>query len=147
MLRGNALAKVDEKGRLKLPVSFRSIIEPRYGNEFFVTSLRGDSVRIYPMDVWVRIEQRLAQASSFQPAVMRFRNAVNYYGQGVAMDSQGRILIHPLLRDVANTKGDVAVLGLHDHLEVWDHAAFATKLADDPVSDEDLVALAGLGIG
>ena len=56
MLRGNALAKVDDKGRLKLPSSFRSTIEPKYGSEFFVTSLRGDSVRIYPMQVWQEIE-------------------------------------------------------------------------------------------
>ena len=147
MLRGNALAKVDEKGRLKLPASFRSAIEPQYGCEFFVTSLKGDSVRVYPMDVWLRIEQRLAGASSFHPPVMRFRNAVNYFGQGAAMDSQGRILIHPLLREATGTDGDVAVLGQHDYLEVWNHAAFAERLDSDPLTDGDLKALADLGIG
>ena len=81
MLRGNALAKVDEKGRLKVPSVFRALIEPKYGSEYFVTSLRGESVRVYPMEVWSRFEERLAKAPAFDPAVMRLRNAVNYYGQ------------------------------------------------------------------
>ena len=46
MLRGSALAKVDEKGRLKLPASFRAALVPRFGQEFFVTSLRGESVTL-----------------------------------------------------------------------------------------------------
>ena len=67
MLRGNSLAKVDEKGRLKLPAAFRSVIEPTYGNEFFVTSLRGASARIYPMQVYAELEDKMLAASSVQP--------------------------------------------------------------------------------
>jgi len=66
MLRGSALAKLDDKGRLKLPSAFRSVIETKHASDFFVTSLRGDSVRIYPMDVWLRVEERLARASSMK---------------------------------------------------------------------------------
>jgi MraZ protein len=146
MLRGNALAKVDDKGRLKLPAVFRAEVEPKYGTEFFVTSLRGESVRIYPMEVWSRIEDRLAQASSLNPAVMRFKSAVNYYGQTAAMDNQGRLLIHPLLRDRAGTSGEVAVLGQHDYLEVWNRAAFEERLSAEPLTDEDLAVLAELGV-
>ncbi len=146
MLRGNALAKVDEKGRLKLPAAFRAVIEPKYGTEFFVTSLKGDSVRIYPMEVWTRIEERLAHASSFDPAVIRFKNAVNYYGQSAVMDAQGRLLIHPLLREKAGTSGDVAVLGQQDFLEVWNRSAFESRLEDEPLTDDHLAILARLGI-
>jgi len=146
MLRGNALAKVDDKGRLKLPSSFRSTIEPKYGSEFFVTSLRGDSVRIYPMQVWQEIEVRLARASSLNPSVMRFKDAVNYYGHSVTMDTQGRLLIHPLLREKAGVNGEVAVLGQQDHLGVWNREAFEKQLASDPLTDDDLRSLADLGI-
>ena len=116
MLRGSALAKLDEKGRLKLPSTFRAVLEPKYGTEFFVTSLRGDSVRIYPMDVWIRIEERLSRASSMNPAVMRFKNAVNYFGQTCPLDTQGRVLVHPLLRERADVRGEVVVLGQQDFL-------------------------------
>jgi MraZ protein len=146
MLRGNALATVDDKGRLKLPSAFRAAIEPKYGREFFVTSLRGESVRVYPMQVWVRIEERIAQTSSLSPPVMRFKNSVNFYGQAASMDSQGRILIHSLLREKAGIQGEVAVLGLQDFLEVWNRASFEQRLERNPLTDEDLAILAESGI-
>jgi MraZ protein len=146
MLRGSSLAKLDEKGRLKLPASFRGVLEPKFGSDFFVTSLRGDSVRLYPMDVWIRVEERLARASSLNPSVMRFKNAVNYFGQSTPMDAQGRILIHPLLRERADVQGEVVVLGQQDFLEVWNRTAFEERLQSDPLTDVDLGALSDLGI-
>jgi len=146
MLRGNALAKVDDKGRLKVPAAFRSVLEPAFGNEYFVTSLRGESIRIYPMETWIEVEQRLARASSMNPAVIRFKNAVNYYGQTATMDAQGRILLHPLVREKAETHGEVAVLGQQEFLEVWNHGRFESGLVDNPLTDDDLETLAGLGV-
>jgi len=146
MLRGSSLAKLDEKGRLKLPASFRAVLEPKFGSDYFVTSLRGDSVRIYPMDVWLRIEERLSRASSLNPSVMRFKNSVNYFGQSSPMDAQGRILIHPLLRERADVRGEVVVLGQQDFLEVWNRTAFEERLHADPLTDADLGALSDLGI-
>jgi MraZ protein len=146
MLRGSARAKVDEKGRLKLPSAFRAVIEPKFGNEFFVTSLRGESVRIYPMQVWQSVEQRLANASSLNPSVMRFKNFVNYYGQSAVMDPQGRILLHPLVRERAETSGEVTVLGQQDFLEVWNRAAFEERMNVDPLTDADLAVLSDFGI-
>jgi len=146
MLRGSSLTKLDEKGRLKLPAAFRAVLEQKFGSDFFVTSLRGDSVRIYPMDVWLRVEERMARASSLNPSVMRFKNAVNYFGQSSPMDAQGRILVHPLLRERADVRGEVVVLGQQDFLEVWNRAAFEERLQADPLTDTDLGALADLGI-
>lgn len=145
MLRGNALAKLDEKGRLKLPTVFRSVIEPKYGNEFFVTSIRGESARIYPMEVYARLEERLLDASMLKPPVVRLRNALNYFGQRSLMDTQGRILIHPLLREKAVIGGDVAVLGQQNYLEIWNRAHFEETLTRHPLTDEDLTELATLG--
>lgn len=145
MLRGNALAKVDEKGRLKLPAAFRSVIEPKYGNEFFVTSLRGESARIYPMEVYAKMEARLLEASGVKPAVTKLRTTLNYFGQTASMDQQGRILVHPLLRESASLDGEVAVLGQQNFLEVWNRAQFEDRLRREPLTDEDLMELAGMG--
>jgi len=145
MLRGNALAKIDGKGRLKLPAIFRSVIEPKYGNEFFVTSLRGESTRIYPMDVYTRFEERLLQSSSVQPLVTKLRNALNYFGQRAVMDAQGRILIHPLLRDKTRLDGEVAVLGQQDYLEVWNRKDVEESLLNNPLTEDELMELATLG--
>lgn len=145
MLRGNALAKLDGKGRLKLPTAFRSVLEPQFGHEYFVTSIRGESARIYPMPVFAELEERLLNSSGVQPLVMKLRNSLNYFGQRSAMDSQGRLLIHPLLREKAGIEGEVAVLGQQSYLEVWNRAAFEAQLADDPLTDENLTELATLG--
>ena len=145
MLRGNALAKIDGKGRLKLPAIFRSVIEPKYGNEFFVTSLRGESARVYPMEVYARFEERLLQSSSVQPLVTKLRNALNYFGQRTVMDAQGRILIHPLLRDKTRLEGDVAVLGQQNYLEVWNRKDVEESLLNNPLTEAELLELATLG--
>ena len=59
MFRGNAPARIDDKGRLKVPNAFRSLLEGKHGRELFLTSLTGEYVRIYPMPVWLQVEQKL----------------------------------------------------------------------------------------
>lgn len=145
MLRGNALAKIDGKGRLKVPAAFRSTIEPQYGNQFFVTSLLGDSVRIYPLEVYAKLESLLSQNSKFGSRVHKLSTALNYYGQNQGMDAQGRILIHPLLRKKAGLDGEVTCLGQQNFLEVWDHKRFEERMEANPLTDDDLNALAELG--
>jgi MraZ protein len=145
MLRGHASAKIDEKGRLKLPSVFRSILEPKYGRDYFVTSIRGDSVHIYPMEVFAAFEDRLIRSSAVAPLVNRLRNALNYFGQAATMDAQGRLLIHPLLREKTGIHGEVSVLGQQDRLDVWNRSEVERNVLDHPLTDEDLQSLAGLG--
>jgi MraZ protein len=105
VFRGNHTAKIDDKGRLKIPNAFRSLIESEHGADLFVTSLTGDEVRIYPMPVWIALEQRLAQMPSTHPARLRFLDRVNYFGQTAEIDAQGRVLIPARLRESAGMAG------------------------------------------
>ncbi|MFQ5877894.1 MAG: division/cell wall cluster transcriptional repressor MraZ [Acidobacteriota bacterium] len=146
MLRGNSPAKVDDKGRIKIPTNFRKYIEERFGRDCFVTSLSGEYVRIYPMPVWLEIEKKIAALPSMNPTITRFLNHVNYYGQPNAMDDQGRILIHPLLRQRSEINGEVAVLGHQTYLDIWNREKFESMLAAQPLTDEDKRILASLGI-
>lgn len=146
MLRGNSPAKIDDKGRLKVPSLFRAFIEEEYGNELFVTSLAGDSVRIYPMPIWNEIERKLAAVPSTLPARGRFFDRVNYYGQAAELDKQGRVLIHPRLRESAEMTGEVDVFGQYNYLELWNHERFIAKLLREPFTDEDARVLAQYGI-
>ena len=146
MLRGNYTARIDSKGRLKIPTPFRRLVEERHGGDVYVTSLTGESVRIYPLPEWEAIEQRLALLPSMDPARRKFLDRTNYYGQQAAIDAQGRVLIHPLLRKSASVVGDVAVLGYLTHLEVWELERFQQRLLSDPYTEEDEAAIARLGI-
>ena len=146
MLRGNYTARIDSKGRLKVPTAFRRHIQEEHGAEVYVTSLTGENVRIYPLKEWESIEQRLALLPSMDPARRKFLDRTNYFGQQAELDSQGRILIHPLLRRSAGVVGDVAVLGYLTYLEVWELERFQQRLLADPYTEEDEAAIASLGI-
>jgi len=146
VLRGNYTARIDSKGRLKVPGLFRRYVEEKYGSQFYVTSLAGECVRIYPMPEWEAIEQRLSLLPSMDPARRKFLDRTNYYGQQSAMDTQGRVLIHPLLRKSAQVVGDVAVLGYLTYLEVWELDKFQQRMLSDPYTEEDESAIARLGI-
>jgi MraZ protein len=139
-LRGNCQAKVDEKGRLKIPANF---LEPlkEYGNQFYITSTTGETARIYPMKVWGEIEDRLATMPSTNPAKRKFLMHTSYYGAVVELDSQGRVLLPAVLRESAQTKGDVDVLGQLDHVEVLNHTRVLDRLRNEPYTDEDDRAL------
>lgn len=146
MLRGNSPAKIDDKGRLKVPNGFRAYLEKEYGRELFVTSLHGDSVRIYPMPVWAGIERKLGQIPSAHPSRQKYLDRVNFYGQNAELDGQGRVLIPQRLRDAAHMIGEVDVFGQFDFLEVWNHERFLAKLQREPFTDDDARALSDLGI-
>ena len=145
-LRGSAPARIDDKGRLKVPTIFRTVIHDQQGPDVFVTSLTGECVRIYPMTVWLDVERKLLEGSRNHPARLKFLDRVNYYGQSSELDVQGRIVIPPSLRDSATIVGDVRVFGRIDYLEVWNEERFAQKLHREPWTDEDGRSLAELGI-
>jgi len=146
VLRGNSPAKIDDKGRLKVPNTFRSLLEGKYGRELFLTSLSGEFVRVYPMPVWLEIEQKLGEMPSTHPSKLRFLDRVNYFGQAAELDAQGRVLIPVRLRDAATMTGDVDVLGQVTYLDVWNHDRFLTKMQREPYTDDDARALSEFGI-
>jgi len=146
VLRGNYAAKIDDKGRLKIPNAFRAFIEKTHGSELFVTSLTGESVRVYPMPVWLALEERLSRAPSAHPSRGRFLDRVNYFGQTAEVDTQGRVVIPQRLRESAGMAGEVDVLGAVDRLEVWNHDRLVAKMLGDPYTDDDAKALAEFGI-
>jgi MraZ protein len=144
-LRGNCPAKVDEKGRLKIPVSFLEALK-EYGSQFYITSPTGETARIYPMKVWNGIEDKLAKLPSTHKTKRKFLIRTSYYGQVVELDGQGRVLLPPVLREAAQTKGDVDVLGELDYLEVMNHARVLDQMKNEPYTDEDDKVLGDLGI-
>jgi len=146
VLRGSYPAKIDDKGRLKIPNAFRAVVEDQHGAGLYLTSLSGDSVRIYPMAEWLAVEQRVSRMPSSHPARLKFLDRVNYFGQVGEFDAQGRVLIPGRLREAAGVVGEVDVLGQISYLEVWSHERFLAKLKREPFTDDDARALAEFGI-
>jgi len=145
VLRGNYPAKVDDKGRVKIPAAFLDALR-EYGNKFYVTSENGDYVRVYPMKIWNEIEEKLARLSSHNRTKQKFLTRTNYYGQVVELDGQGRILVPSILRESAQMRGDVDVLGNLNYLQIWNHTRFLDNLKASPITDDDEKTLDELGI-
>src|SRR6266404_10001523 len=146
MFRGNHPTRVDDKGRLKVPAEFKRVVDEKYGNQFYITSLDGKSALIYPFEEWQRLEEKLSRLSTFNPTKKKFLNRTNYYGQVVEMDGQGRLLIPQILRESAQIRGEVAVLGNLTYLEVRNLEAFRKEIEEQAFSDDDTKTLDELGI-
>jgi MraZ protein len=144
-LRGNCPAKVDEKGRLKVPAPFLEVLKEYGDSQFYITSFDGESARIYPLSVWVKKEETLSVMEPKDPANQGKRKLLmwsSYYGQQVEIDGQGRLLLPGLLRDDAKLTAEVDVLGQVDFLKVMNHVGMVGKMKGDPVTEDDLNLLA-----
>jgi len=141
VLMGHAPARVDDKGRLKIPTDFRKLIEEKYGADCFITSIDGERAMVYPLPVWYDFQARLAKVPSTSVAKAKLLERVNYFGQPATFDVQGRVLIPSILREVAGIADDVVVLGSTDHLIVWNEERIQKRLSKNPMTPEDMKEL------
>ena len=81
MLRGRIPAKIDDKGRLKVPSAFRAHIEAEYGSALYLTSLspNAEYVRVYPLKVWEAIEAKLSALPQLHPGRKAFEMTTSYW--------------------------------------------------------------------
>jgi MraZ protein len=144
MYRGNHPAKVDEKGRLKVPSAFKALMDAQGVSQFYVTSSDGEKAEIWPLAEWEKREARLVAASEMDDAAQKYMMWTSYYGQQVEMDSQARIVLPMILREAAKLDGEVTVFGMQNRLEVHNRAKFEQKLPENKLTAEDRKAMAAL---
>jgi MraZ protein len=96
--RGFHSARVDDKGRLKLPVPFQQYLSSFPENKLFVTKLRDDVGRIYPIPIWRKNEEILFNSDEDAEEAEDIAFLANRMGSDSEMDGQGRVLLPPLLR-------------------------------------------------
>jgi MraZ protein len=145
MFRGNHPAKIDEKGRLKLPSAFKQLLDAANVTQFYITSADGKSAEIWPLSEWEKREQQLeAESSTFDETVQKYLNLTSYYGQQVEIDSQARVLLPQILRSTAKLDAEVAVFGKLTYLEVHNREIFEQNLQDSQLTAEDRKAMAAI---
>jgi len=145
MLIGSYTAKIDRSGRIKIPEKFRTAIEDEYGKDVFITSLTDEAVQIYPLAVWESMTGVAKEgALHLRPDIRRFLLRVNRKGAKHEIDSKGRVLLNSSLRGTASLQDEVEVIGLNNHLEVWNRERLDEKLEKKPLTDEDFEAIANL---
>jgi MraZ protein len=142
MFRGNHPAKVDEKGRLKMPAAFKQLLDAEHVSQFYITSTDGECAEIWPLPEWEKQESMLDQSSTMEEAVDKYLNLTSYYGQQVEMDSQGRVLLPQILRGTASLDAEVAVRGKLHYLEVKNLQKLEESLPANAITAENRQSLA-----
>ena len=130
-MRGEYQHNIDAKGRLIFPIKLREEL----GEHFVIFKGLDNCLNVYSQEKWNAFEQQLAALPSKARKVQRFFSA-NFECEP---DSQGRILIPPTLREYAELKKDVTVIGMIDHVEIWDKQAWLDM--DAALDEMDMLAL------
>ena len=130
-MRGEYPHNIDAKGRLIFPIKLREAL----GEHFVIFKGLDNCINVYSQEKWAAFEQQLAALPSKARKVQRFFSA-NFECEP---DAQGRILIPQTLREYAGLRKDVTVIGMIDHVEIWDSAAW--KAYNDSTDTEDVAAM------
>lgn len=145
LLIGSYRARLDRSGRLKIPEKFRLAIEEEYGKDIVITSYTGEAIQIYPLPVWQKLTGITTEGALYlKPSIRNFHRHVNRYGNHYEIDPKGRVLISQALRERAKLNEEVEVIGLSNHLEVWDKDILDEKLEARPLTDEDFEIISEL---
>ncbi|MEK0453579.1 MAG: Transcriptional regulator MraZ [Synergistaceae bacterium] len=116
MLVGSYNHKLDGKGRTVLPARFRGEL----GSSIVATIGIDRCIALYPVSRWEELILKLKDLSSFKKKTRDFRRVLLSMATELEIDGSGRVLIPSGLREYAGVDQEVTLIGLEDHLEVWD---------------------------
>lgn len=142
--RGSFVLRVDDRGRVKIPSQYLSILTGQYGNDLYITSLNGDNVLIYPLKVWEDIEQSIEKIKIRAPEIQEYISRTSYWGNESEVDSRGRVLIPPELRKSSQLDSNLRIFGEIDHMVVWNEDLFKQESLSGKFTDEKLQVVSRL---
>ncbi len=165
VFRGSAQARLDSQGRLKIPSTYRKLFAGEHGAKVFITSTDGNSIRVYPLENWIKVEEKLFEmtnsSSVISPekhevqsrtsnAITKFQTFTSVFGLETSLDKQGRASISARLKNSMFPDGEVdcevTVIGRPTYLEVWKETDTTRKLEAIPITEDDSSILAAYGI-
>jgi len=127
MFRGNHLYSVDDKGRVAIPARFRDELSGLQDGRLVVTRFKRRNqpcLDVYPLPAWQRFEDKLAAEKRFSRKTSVFESWYVGAAQDVQVDTQGRMLIPPTLRDYARIAREVMFVGATEKFRIWDKDVF-----------------------
>ncbi|MGA9854433.1 MAG: division/cell wall cluster transcriptional repressor MraZ [Gammaproteobacteria bacterium] len=127
MFRGVNSLTLDAKGRLAIPARYRAHLMDACNGQVVVTIDRGYYLLLYPLPTWEEIELKLVNLPSLHPQVRELQRLLVGHATEVTMDSHGRVLLPPELREFARLERDVVLLGLMNKFELWDKATWDAR--------------------
>jgi MraZ protein len=136
--RGSYIATIDDRGRVKIPAKYLSVLEQGMGREVYLTSINGDHILFYPMKVWQEIERKIAAIPMRDPEMEEFVSRSSYWGTETEIDPKGRVLIPADLRAASKLDSGLLILGKIDYMVIWNKEVFEARYMGGQFSDEKL---------
>jgi MraZ protein len=124
VFRGTFETRIDDKGRVNVPVKFREVLSQIGDDRLFVTNFNVGTARCLearPYSEWLKLEARIAERTDLSHTAMEFYD--NFYlpgAQECAIDKMGRILVPPTLRTYAALDKEIVFTGARGKFRVWD---------------------------
>ena len=115
MLIGEYTHVIDDKNRLSLPAKFRS----EMGKKIVLTPGLDQCLFVFTQKEWQKIQQKLSSSSLLQADNRSFNRFMFAGAVEVEVDSIGRVLVPDFLRDRANLKNKVVLIGVSSRVEIW----------------------------
>lgn len=119
MFRGRYEHTMTDKGRISVPAKFRDVLNDKYGEESLIITNFDRCLIVYPLKEWNEIERRAAELPQFKQEVISFLRHLIGNADDCPIDGQGRILLPQSLRNHAQIKRDVVMIGMLTKFEIW----------------------------
>ena len=119
MFYGEFEHSIDRKGRLILPAKIREVAKNQFVEKFFVTRGLDKCLFMFSEEEW-RSQENKFKSMPFTKQQTRTFNRLLFSGAvEVSFDKQGRILLPQYLKDFADIKKDVMIVGVSNRIEIW----------------------------
>ncbi len=119
LFQGSSAIALDAKGRMNVPQKHRDALMAQCKGELTLTKHPHGCLLLFPRPVW---EQHREQIASWPLSARPWQRIFLGFASDVDVDTSGRILLAPELREAASLSRDVMLLGMGSHLEIWDAA-------------------------
>jgi MraZ protein len=119
MFRGITPINLDTKGRMAVPVRYRSDLLGNDSMVILTIDIQEACLLLYPLDEWRCIEKKLAELPSFNPAARRIQRLLIGHATELEIDNQGRILLPQILREYACLDKNIVFVGQGKKFEIW----------------------------
>ena len=127
MFRGVNAINIDVKGRMVIPTRYREQLQESRGSIVLTIDTEEKCLLLYPLNAWEEIESKLAQLPSFNPAARRIQRLLIGHATEVELDTHGRVLLPPLLREYADLTKHAVLVGQGKKFELWDEAHWQAR--------------------
>lgn len=132
MFRGASLVNLDSKGRLSVPTRYREqLIEAAAGQMVCTIDIHHPCLLLYTLPEWEIIEQKLSRLSSMNLNERRVQRLLLGHASECQMDSAGRLLLTPVLRQHAGLTKQVMLVGQLNKFELWDETTWYQRVKED----------------